>query len=301
VFAIVNYGKNHILGIPESGTEETVQNITLQDIENYYNQYTTSNGARLVVVGDIKQEEVLSKLSFLNKLPNKKITLPKPEPAPTVGKAKVYLVDVPKGAQTEFRIGYPTGMKYDPLGDYYKAYLANYILGGAFNSRLNLKLREDKGWTYGARSGFYSNKYGGDFQFASGIKAAATDSALAEVMNDLKTYLKEGPTKDETAFMKSAINQSDARNYETGIQKARFIARILEYNLPPNYVELQTKLLKSMTPEQLKAVANKYIQPEKLNILLVGDKENIEEGAKKMGYEVVQLDADGNKIEAKTF
>jgi zinc protease len=299
VFAKVNYGENHILGISQGGSEETIKNISLQDIQNYYNSYMTSQDAKIVIVGDVKEAEILPKLAFLNKLPKKKITLPKVDPAPPVDKTKVYMVDVPKSAQSEFRIGYTTGMKYDPLGDHYKAQLANYALGGNFNSRLNLNLREDKGWTYGASSGFSADKYSGTFQFSSGIRGDATDSALIEVMKDVKDYLQNGPTDEEVKFMQSAIAQSDARQYETGFQKAAFIGRILDYNLPANYIEQQNKILKSMTKEQIKATSNRVIQPNKMNILLVGDKAKILDGVKKLGYEVVELDADGKKVGAK--
>lgn len=301
VFAKINYGPNNILGIDEEGTEETVKNMVIKDIENYYNNFMTSQDAKVVIVGDIKQEEILPKLSFLNKLPRKKIVLPKVNASPAIDKTKVYMVDVPKSAQSEFRMGYTTGLTYNPIGDYYKAVLANYILGGNFNSRLNLNLREDKGWTYGARSGFSGNKYTGEFEFSSGIRADATDSALVEVMKDVKTYLALGPTQEEVEFMKSAIAQSDARNYETGFQKAAFIGRILDYNLPANYLEQQAKILKGMTAESIKATATKYIQPDKLNILLVGDKAKIIEGVKKLGYDVIELDADGKKMEKKEF
>jgi zinc protease len=259
----------------------------------------TSIDTKVVVVGDIKQEEVVPKLAFLDKLPKKKITLAKPDPSPAVDKTKVYLVDVPKGAQTEFRVGYATGLKYDATGDYYKAYLANYPLGSGFNSRLNLNLREDKGWTYGARGGFAGDQYSGEYEFSSGIKAGATDSALVEVMKEIKNYVANGPTEAEVAFMKSAIGQSDALRYETGPQKAQFIRRILDYNLPANYVETQAKILKGMTKEQMHAYAQKLLQPEKINILLVGDKQKIIEGVKNLGYEIIELDPDGNKVEGK--
>jgi zinc protease len=299
VFAKVNYGPHHILGISEDGTEETIKNITLQDIENYYKNYLTSVDAKIVVVGDIKQEEVLPKLAFLNKLPKKKITLAKPDASPAVDKTKVFLVDVPKGAQTEFRVGYATGLKYDATGEYYKTYLANYPLGTGFNSRLNLNLREDKGWTYGARGGFSGDQYSGDYEFSSGIKAGATDSALVEVMKEIKNYIANGPTNDEVAFMKNAIGQGDALKYETGMQKAQFIRRILDYNLPADFVETQSKILKGMTKEQMHAYAQKFLNPEKINILLVGDKQKIMDGVKKLGYEIVELDADGNKVDGK--
>ena len=258
--------------------------------------------AQVVIVGDITQQEVLPKLAFLNKLPKKKINLAKIDPTPEVDKTKVYLVDVPKGAQTEFRVGYTTPLRYDPLGDYYKAYLANYILGGAFNSRLNLNLREDKGWTYGARSSFNADEYSGEFQFSSGIKADATDSALSEVMREMKQYIANGVKPEELTFLKSAIGQNDALRYETSAQKAAFIRRILEYNLPANYMEAQNKILANMTTEELTKIANKYIQPDKMNILLVGDKAKIIEGVKKLGYEIVELDSDGKAVgEKKVF
>lgn len=299
VFAKLNYGANNILGIGMDGTEETVKNITLDDIKNYYSNYMTSQDAKVVVVGDITEQEALPKLSFLNKLPKKKITLPNVDPAPAVDKTKVYLVDIPKGAQTEFRVGYATGLKYDATGDFYKAYLMNYPLGTGFTSRLNQMLRETKGWTYGAGSGYSGDRYTGRFQFSSGIRADVTDSALAEVMKEFNDYVQNGPTDAEVKFMQTAVAQSDALSYETSFQKANFIRRILEYNLPPDFVQQQSKILKGMTAEQMTAIASKYLQPDKINILLVGDKARILDGVKKLGYEIVELDVDGNKVDGK--
>ncbi len=299
VFAKVNYGANHVLGVSEDGNEESIKKITLADIEAYHKNYLTSLDAKVVVVGDITQAEVLPKLAFISKLPKKKITLAKPEATPAVDKTKVFMVDIPKGAQTEFRVGYANGLKYDATGDYFKASLMNYALGGNFNSRLNLNLREDKGWTYGARSGFSGDEYSGEYQFSAGIRADATDSALVEVMKEIKDYMANGPTTEEVAFMKSAIGQSDALRYETGAQKAQFIRRILDYNLPANYTEQQAKIIKSMTKEQMAAIAKKFLAPDKMNILLVGDKQKIQDGVKKLGYDIVELDADGKPVEVK--
>jgi len=301
VFAKVNYGPNSILGISQNGTEETIGSLTLKDIEDYYSNYMTSRDTKVVIVGDVKEAEILPKLSFLDKLPNKKVTIPTAAPAPAVDKTKVYMVDVPKGAQTEFRVGYSTGMKWDATGDYYRSFLANYSLGGDFNSRLNLNLREDKGWTYGASSGFSGNDIGGDFRFASGIRADATDSALSEVMREMKEYGETGIKADELAFMKSAIGKFDALRYETPGQKAQFIRRILDYNLPANYTQQQNKILNSITKSEIDMVTKRNIRPDRMNILLVGDKAKIYEGVKKLGYEIIELDADGKKIEKKGF
>ena len=302
VFAKVNYGPNSILSMSEDGTEYTIGNMKLQDVQNYYDNYMTSQGVKVVVVGDVKQEEVVPKLAFLNKLPNKKISLPKIDgSASNVDKTKVYMVDIPKAAQSQFRVGYSTGLKYDATGDYYKSRLMNYALGGDFNSRLNLNLREDKGWTYGARSSFTADEHSGDFEFSSGIRADATDSALVEVMKELKNYRENGITEAELKFMKNSLGQRDALLYETGIQKAGFIGRILDYNLPANYVDQQNKILANLTKQQVDGMAKKMLNPEKMNILLVGDKAKILEGVKKLGYEIIELDAEGKKIEKKGF
>ena len=301
VAAKITYGPNHILGMSQDGTEYTVKNFTLQDVENYFSNNMTSRATKVVIVGDIKQNEIVPKLSFLNKLPNKRIDIPAVPPAPVPTTNQIYLVDVPKAAQTEFRVGYATNMKYDATGEYYKAGLMNYILGGAFNSRLNLNLREEKGWTYGARSGFTGDKYSGDFEFSSGIKADATDSALSEVVKEMKNYAQSGMTDEEFRFMKSAIGQRDARNYETGFQKAQFIGRILDYNLPADYIDQQNKILKKITREELNSLAKKWVDANKLNMVMVGDKAKILPGLQKLGYPIIELDVDGKKVDKKAF
>jgi zinc protease len=232
-------------------------------------------------------------MNFLSELPNKELKLPKIQAIPTVDKTRLYLVDVPKAAQTEFRIGAVTGLKYDATGEYYKATLTNYALGGAFNSRLNLNLREDKGWTYGARSFFSGDKYTGSFVFSSGIRANATDSAVVQVMKELKDYSEKGITAEELTFMKSALGQRDALMYETGFQKAGFIGRILEYDLPPDFVDEQNQILAKITKAEIDKTASKWIKPSSINMLLVGDKESILPGLEKLGYEIIELDVDG--------
>ncbi|GHM98538.1 peptidase M16 [Cytophagales bacterium WSM2-2] len=292
VFAKMNYGGS-ILGLSEAGTEYTVKNLTLKDVEDYYNNNMTSKASRLVVVGDITEKEMIEKLGFLKKLPAKDITLPSVPSMPVVDKTRIYLVDVPKAAQTEFRVGGVTGLKYDATGEYYLASLANFSLGGSFNSRVNMNLREDKGWTYGARSGFSGDKYTGTFSFSSGIRANATDSALVEVMKEMKKYSETGITDEELKFMKSALGQRDALLYETPFQKAGFIGRILEYDLPANYVDEQNKILANISKAALDKVSAKWIKPQMANILLVGDKVKIMPGLEKLGYEIVELDVNG--------
>jgi zinc protease len=162
-------------------------------------------------------------------------------------------------------------------------------------------LRETKGWTYGAGSRFSGNKYSGDFAFQSGIRANVTDSALADVMRMIKEYDLTGPTTEEMDFMKKAIAQSEALSYETLGQKASFISRILDYNLQPGFTAKRQQILKNITAADIKAIASKYMNPEKLNILLVADKQRVLEGVKKLGYDIIEVDADGNLVSKKAL
>ncbi len=295
VLGELSYGQGHILGISSIGTEFSVKNLTLKDVENYFNNNITSKDAKLVIVGDVTENEILSKLNFLDKLPRKDIKLPTLATAPPIDKTRIYLVDVPKAAQTEFRVGYVTGLKYDATGEFFKMGLMNYALGGAFNSRVNLNLREDKGWTYGARCSVFGDKYTGEFYFGSGIKANATDSALVEVMKEMDGYAKKGITDDELQFMRSAIGQRDALRYETPFQKAGFIERILDYNLPADYVDQQNKIIGSISKDEINKLASKWINTDTMYILLVGDKANIQPGLQRLGYDIVELDVNGNQ------
>jgi zinc protease len=112
-------------------------------------------------------------------------------------------------------------------------------------------------------------------------------------MKELKNYAATGITEEEVTFMKNSLGQRDALSYETGFQKTGFIGRMLEYNLPADYVDQQNKILASMTKAEIDALAKKWINTSKMNILLVGDKAKTVEGVKKLGYEVVELDTDG--------
>lgn len=293
IYSRLTFGDN-IIGLSQAGTESTNKRLTLDDVKKYYSSNLTSKGVQVVIVGDVAQGIILPKLEFIKKLPANDVVLPQVKDFPSVAKSRIFLVDVPKAAQSEFRVGMSTGLTYDGTGEYFKAGLMNYPLGGAFNSRINLNLREDKGWTYGARSGFSGDKYSGEFSFSSGIRANATDSALTEVMNELKDYAKNGIRADELQFMKQAIGQRDALRYETGFQKAGFIRNILYYGLPEDYTRQQGKILSDLTANDVNKLAAKWINADKMNILVVGDKEKILPGLKKFPYDIIELDVDGN-------
>jgi zinc protease len=295
VFNNVMFGRKNPYG--RTVTEASLSNITLDDVKDYYQNDFSKLNAEAVVVGDVIQPEIMKRLNFLVQLPATDVMLPMLPEAPGRERLLVYFVDVPGAAQTEFRVGAVTNLKYDALGDFYKSTVMNYPLGGAFNSRLNLYLREDKGWTYGARSTFDGDQYVGDFTFSGGIKAAATDSALLDVIKMIEAYKNKGITAEELSFTKNSMTQSEARKYETGFQKATFLNRILTYNLPQDYSIKQQAQLNSFTQKDINDAAMKYIpSAAKTVVVLVGDKNMLKDKIKSKGFEIVELDKEGNVL-----
>src|SRR5690606_38558240 len=149
----------------------------------------------------------------------------------------------------------------------------------------------------GAGGGFSGGKQTGEYEFSASIKSSATDSAVAEVVREMKEYAEAGITDDELVFVKNAIGQRDALRYETGFQKAGFIGNILNYGLPADFVDQQNKILAGLSKAEVNALAKKWINTEKMNILVVGDKEKILPGLQKLGYEIIELDTDGKPAE----
>lgn len=295
------YGDNHIFSVPSSGVTETVENITLEDIKSFYKKYYSPSVGELVVVGDVSKEEILPKLAFLKNWKGEKVTIPALKFANSTGKTKIYLVDKKEAAQSQIRIGYLTDMQYSATGDYYTSYLMNYNLGGAFNSRINLKLREEKGWTYGARSYFDVGENPGPFTATAGVKANATDSSVYEFMSVISNYKENGITPAELEFMKKSIGQKDALSYETPGQKAGFLRRIVHYDLDENYVEDQMKILNKMTKKEIDQIAKDKLRTDEMVILVVGDEASNIEGLRKLGYEIVRLNAKGEPVEGNTM
>jgi zinc protease len=298
VYQKMLYGEGHIMAVPVIGTAASVGSITLEDVKKFYGDNYSPSITNLVVVGDIEQGAIMPKLGFLNKWAPKPVTMPAEVPVAGIDKTRIFIVDKEKAAQSEIRIGY-MALPYDATGDFYKVRIMNYMLGGAFSSRINMNLREDKGFTYGARSGFSGTEYVGPFTASAGVRSNSSDSSVVEFMKEIKRMREEGITDAELAFVKSAMGQSEARSYETAFQKAAFLNNILRYNLDPNYVKKQNEILQNISREEIQALAKKYLPYEKMSIMLVGDKAAIKPGLEKLGYEVVELDADGKVLSAQ--
>ena len=297
VYRRLLYGDENIYSVPSSGIEETVQNITLDDVKNFYQNYYSPKVAELVVVGDIDKKSLMPKLAFLEAWTGKDVKLPSLKIADSKTKTKIYLVDKEKAPQSEIRIGYLTDMKYDATGVYFENYLMNYNLGGAVNSRINLNLREDKGYTYGAWSYFSSDDDPGPYTASAGVRANVTDSAVAEFMKEIINYADKGINAEELAFMKNSIGQRESRSYEAPWQKTGFLRRIVHYNLPTDYVKKQNEIISNMTVDRINELAKKNLPYAQMKIVVVGDKNSIAPGLERLGYEIVHVDVKGNIID----
>jgi zinc protease len=290
------YGDEHILSVPGTGIEETVERITVEDVRAFYEQYYTPELTEVVVVGDVEENEIIGKLDFLKTWEQTGAEMPElPEPTQS-DYTKIYLVDKAGAPQSEIRVGYMTGLEFDATGEYFKTTLMNYTLGGAFNSRINLNLREDKGWTYGARSFFSSDNVNGEFTASAGVRANATDSAVVEFLSEIKNFREDGITDDELTFMRNSIGQRDARSYETPFQKAGFLSTIIRYNLADDYVDDQAEIIRTITKEEINALAKKHLDLDNAYILVVGDAASHKENLKALGYEVVDVSPNGDII-----
>jgi len=289
------YGEQNAFAWPVSGVSASVQAITLDDVKAYYAAHYSPQGTGIIAVGDLPQVLILDKLSVFSKWTGEPETKPVIQPFPELAGGTLYLIDKPGAAQSEIRIG-KRGLTYDATGEYYRTGLMNYNLGGAFNSRINLNLREDKGYSYGARSGFRGDKDSGTFTASAAVRTDATDKSIIEFQKEIGMFSDGGLNDSEVTFLKSALGQRDARAYETPFQKLGFLGQIMTYDLPDNFVDERNEILANITREELSALAVKHLDQSDMIIVVVGDKASILPGLEALGHPIVELDEDGNPI-----
>ena len=209
VFNLLMYGKDNSFAYSNSGTEQSVVALTLDDVKGFYAAHYSPKIASIVAVSDLDEAAMKKALSPLSLWEGGDVKTPATADYPDLGETKVYFVNKDGAAQSEIRIG-KRSLPFDATGEYFRAGLMNYTLGGAFNSRINLNLREDKGYTYGARSGFNGQETRGVYRAAAGVRADSTGASIAEFIKEIDGFYKDGITPEELAFTKSAIGQRDA-------------------------------------------------------------------------------------------
>ena len=296
VFDTLLYGVEHSFSVPLNGRIDTLEALQLSDVEAFAKSAFATQGLQLVVVGDVDQDSIVAGLDFLNALPEQAPALREQPQLPTIDTNTLYLVDKPGVAQSEIRIGYITDMPYDANGEYFKTGLMNYVLGGAFSSRINLNLREDKGYTYGARSSFYSTQLPGPFTASASVRTDSTADSIVQFVNEISNYRDAGITPEELSFTRSAIGQSDALKYETPRQKAGFLGNILQYDLPEDFVEQQARIINSISKQEIDQLAKEKLPLEQMVLLVVGDKAVIGEDLSALAYPIVELDSAGQLV-----
>ena len=295
VSQLLLFGKDNPMAHYNSGTTASVGELTLEDVRGFYQARYTPANASMVVVSDLEKDAVMAKLAVFDSWQGDAVAATPLKPFPEIGKTKIYLVHKPGAAQSEIQIG-RRALPYDAIGEYHRANLANFALGGAFNSRINLNLREDKGYTYGARTGFFGYVDYGQFMASAGVRIDTTAAALSEFDKEIRAYAKDGLTAAELAFTKSAIGQRDARAYETPAQKVAYLSRILTYDLSVDFVDRQNEILTNIKAEELNAIATRHMKMDEMVIVVVGDETVVRSDLEELGYEIVRMDEDGNPL-----
>ncbi|MBV7316907.1 pitrilysin family protein [Shewanella sp. NIFS-20-20] len=282
------YGKDNPLGVNTSGTIASVSALTLDDVKAFYAQQYRAGNAAIVAVSNLTEKTLLAELSGLSKWKGDKVAVPALADLPALDAGTIYLVDKPGAAQSVIRMG-KRALPYDATGEYFQSYLMNYPLGGAFNSRINLNLREDKGYTYGARSYFSGAEDTGVFIASAAVRADVTGAALTEFINEISAYQQSGITEDELAFMRNSIAQGEALDYETPYQKAGFVRQIQKYDLDHDYTSQQGQLINQITKAELDRLAKSELKLEDMVIVVVGDKASVTAQLQELGYPIKQL------------
>jgi len=287
VFSKLVYGDNHIFSIPTYGTEDSVKGITIDDLKNYYEKNFSPSITHINIVGDISQMEAINALSSLaEKWSAKEVVFPDYELPSPLEKPQVYFVDTPGSQQSVIMIGNLSLTATDP--DYYPADVMNYKLGGSFNGFVNLVLREEKGYTYGARTGFMGNLNSGTFYASSQVHSQATLESV-EILRDIMTKYKEGISPEDLEFTKSALIKSNARNFETLGNLLFMLENMATYGYPEDYIKQRETFVRELTLEQHQELAEKYINPERMVYLVVGDAATQLKALEQLGYGEVTL------------
>ena len=275
------YGDNHVFSVPLGGTEETVPGITIDDLKAFYNNYLSPSLTRFHVVGDIDKERVETALSSLAaRWEKKEVEFPDVTIPDNPGESKIYFIDFPGAKQSVIQIGNIAIPRTHP--DFYPADVANYKLGGSFNGIVNLILREEKGYTYGARTGFSGGLVTGSFSASSSVRTTATCESVKIFKDEMEKY-REGIGPEDINFTKAALLKSNARAFETQTSLIGMLSDISQYNLPHDYIKDQEEFVRNLTIDKHKELVNKYIDPSRMYYVIAGDAKTQVPELKKLG------------------
>ncbi|MAO07518.1 MAG: peptidase M16 [Alteromonas sp.] len=292
------YGEDHIFSYPTIGDEASVEAITIEDLKSFYNNNFSPSVSRFHIVGKIDKSSVINNLKDLeNAWEAKEVNIPEYSIANNRDKSSLYFVDIPNAKQSVINIGYIALPRNHQ--DFYPLEVMNYKLGGSFSGNVNLILREEKGYTYGARTGFSGGKVPGTFTASSSVRTNTTGESVKIFKDEIAKY-KEGISEEDLAFTKNALVKSNARRFETQFSLLGMLQEMGAYNLAPNYIEEEEATIKNMTLARHMELANKYLDESKMAYLVVGDATTQYPQFKEMDFdEVMLVDKNGEEVEMK--
>jgi zinc protease len=294
VFEYVVLGKEDPYSYPIIGYEDDVNNISIEDIKKFYSSYFVPNNSALIAVGDITKEELAEKLNrYLGEWKPKALDIEnyKSNVKESPG---IFLIHKEDSVQSEIRIGHISEKR--DKHDYFSRTLLNNILGGQFSSRINLNLRENKGYTYGAFSRFNYFKECAFFYASTSVGIENTGNAVKEIIKELN-LIKEGVTENELEFAQLSTIGKYPANFETNRQIAHNLTTKYLYDLPNDYFHTYLDRIRDVTIEQVNKSAKDHIHTDKLVILVVGDKEKLIPQLREITSDkITELDYLGNEI-----
>ncbi len=279
-YASALYGEQHPYGRPLAGTEASIAAISRADLQAFYDTYYRPNNATLLVVGDVKPDDVERRAQALfGGWARRDVPPPSNATANAPKATTLVLIDKPGAAQSSFRlggIGAPRSTQ-----DYFALQVLNTILGGSFTSRLNQNLRETKGYTYGAGSGFSMRRMAGPFVASAEIVSAKSDSALMEFMKELRAIRDTVPS-DELAKAKRYLQLSLPEDFETTGSIASQLLPLITYDIPLDFYNSAVERIGAVTQADVQRVARQYVDPDRLTLVIVGDRKTIEPGLRAL-------------------
>jgi zinc protease len=293
------YGNDHPYGRSLQGTEESIKAITRAEIEKFYSTYYRPNNSTLIVVGDVEPKTMIAKLeaAFEDWKPAEVPEMGVPA-AKVFDQPAVYLIDKPGAAQSIVSIGH-VGVARDNK-DYFPLQVMNSILGGQFSARVNMNLREDKGYTYGARTVWSFRKGSGPFLATAGVQTAVTKESVIEFMKELNGIRGSIPvTQQELDYSKQSLIRRYPGQFETNGQVANQLENLVVYGLPDSYFNEYIAKIQAVTLADVNRVANAYLNPDRMAILIVGDKAVVEPKLKEIegwGDKIQYLDTEGDPV-----
>lgn len=281
------YGKDHIFGYSSDGTRESIDKISISDLRSWYASNVSPSNTRIHIAGNITREQALEALKPLEKewkyVDVKLSSLPSPV---VPEKSKIYFIDIPGSRQSVIYIGYPAISRDNP--DFIRTEFINYRLGGAFTSILMQILREEKGFTYGARSSFQEMKSVAPFAATASVRSDATLESVEIFKDEMEKY-RNGVSEDDLLFIKNSMIRSNALRFETNSALVNMLATLSKYGLSDDYVRKEQEIIRNMTTDKHRAIVQKYIIPGRMYYLVVGDAATQLKPLDKIGFGTPEL------------